>query len=196
MSAFLETSYEDIQMESSSCIFRNCTSCLQHSKCRMSCDCPKPYAKFHSIKDKTSRNKEFNNFFQPPERSIMVKGLILDEYAVLINDDIKLYLKSPKTSWQLAAWILKYSNLRKNSKLVSAHLALHYNVKQKKCFPSLSTLQRETGLSRVTVSKGIEQIKNSGEWIVMPPGSLRSNQYLPNIGIVPIPCGFSPKSYN
>lgn len=73
----------------------------------------------------------------------------------------------PQNSWKLTQWVTRYTNLKSSAKLVSIQIASCYNPTIGYSYPSYDSLMRETGLGYGTISRSIQAMKLSGEWLVL-----------------------------
>lgn len=81
---------------------------------------------------------------------------------------------SPLFSWRSA---ICDSDLQAPARHVALTLSLHMNERGDSCFPSITTLEKETGLSRTTVCKHMKTLEE-GEWLRRESGSKgRSTRY-------------------
>lgn len=98
-----------------------------------------------------------------------------------------LDIRRAKDSWRATTWVIEHSALAGHAKLIAAIIASCYNTKKGYAFPSHSWLADESGLSKSTVNRAIQDIKLSGEWIVISgrknwagnKGGQTSNKYIP-----------------
>jgi hypothetical protein len=92
-------------------------------------------------------------------------------------------IRKPQTSWKLVSWIIRFSSLQSNSKLVSAAIGSFYNVKNGYAHPSYDAISKRTGLGLTTIYKAVSEMKLSGEWIVIPITGQnlwkKNNRYIP-----------------
>lgn len=80
----------------------------------------------------------------------------------------------PLFSWRSA---ICESDLPSTSRLVALTLSLHMNERGGSCFPGVTTLANETGLSRQTVLTHLDTLEGRG-WIVQAnPGAGRGHRY-------------------
>lgn len=80
------------------------------------------------------------------------------------------YFRGASSSFKLVAWVMQFSSLRGSDKLVAATIASYYGYKRKYCFPTYQQIADDTGFSYGTISKGIKNMKLSGEWVVKRRG--------------------------
>ena len=79
----------------------------------------------------------------------------------------------PLFSWRGA---ICDSDLPPITRLVALTLSLHMNERGGSCFPSVTTLQRETGLSRNAVLKALRSLETAG-WLTVKRTARRVNVY-------------------
>ena len=72
-----------------------------------------------------------------------------------------------KDSWRATTWVVAASRLRGYPKLVAIIIASHYNKSKGYAYISHTTLAEEAGVSAATINRAIQDIKRSGEWIVI-----------------------------
>jgi len=111
------------------------------------------------IKDTTIENKS------PWE--IGVKSLFSPKENKRQRDLNYEYFK-PTGSYQLVSWMFKYSNLKRHARLIALEIAAHYNPKKGYAWPTYEMLMKETGMKERTINNAIQEMKLSGEWLVVP----------------------------
>lgn len=79
----------------------------------------------------------------------------------------------PLFSWRSA---ICDSGLTPSARHVALTLSLHMNERGGSCFPSISTLEAETGLSRNTVLTALRQLE-AGGWITVKRSERAVNRY-------------------
>ena len=79
----------------------------------------------------------------------------------------------PLFSWRGA---ICDSGLAPSARHVALTLSLHMNERGGSCFPSISTLERETGLSRNTVLAALRELESAG-WITVKRAARSVNRY-------------------
>jgi biotin operon repressor len=84
-------------------------------------------------------------------------------------------MEDSKQHVQLPNNMTRSGNLSPKDLLVYVTIKGHMNAKTKECYPSLDTIAKESGISKPTVRKAIEALKEEGYIIVSSRG--RSNQY-------------------
>lgn len=77
-------------------------------------------------------------------------------------------------NWMNCIW---KGDLPSNSKLIAAYLRSHMNDQHDIAWPSLTTIQGKTGLSRATVVKYIDVLCDSG-WLIRDRESRKSTTYI------------------
>lgn len=92
--------------------------------------------------------------------------------------------RKPINSWKLLGWIASYSNLTNLPRLVAFEIASYYRPATGYCYPTYEQISEKTGLSQRSISSAIQQMKLSGEWLVVPVGRKNytrsiSNRYFP-----------------
>lgn len=70
--------------------------------------------------------------------------------------------KSEKQHVTVPSVDLKENGLENIDPYVYACIKRYMNAETKKCFPSLQTLMKDSGLSRVTIIRAIERLEDSG----------------------------------
>lgn len=109
-------------------------------------------------------------------------------------------IRKPQTSWKLVSWIVRFSSLESNSKLVAAAIGSFYNVKNGYAHPSYDAISKRTGLGLTTIYKAVSEMKLSGEWIVIPITGQnlwkKNNRYIPLHPIVVAPGSLSSDRVN
>lgn len=91
---------------------------------------------------------------------------ISNRYFETTPSELGSMFREPKASWKLVDWVVKYSLLTGNSKLVASTIASFYSKKNKTAIVSLDKIRAATGLSEGTINKSIKEMKLSGEWLI------------------------------
>lgn len=127
-------------------------------------------------------------FDRPKEQAALMK--ISDNYFHEKHPSQPI-IRQSKASWKLTDWIVKYSSLTGNAKLVAASIAANYNKAEGYSRVSYKKIEAMTGLSEATISNAVQQMKMSGEWIIyqLAPelGYHKLQRYIPLAPIASMP---------